>query len=105
MAQFDVHRNLGGHRRDIPFVVVVQSQRLDGYRRRVVIPLVLAAAVGAVDPLLNPSFHIEDLEVVLHPLEVVSVAVDGLGERVGTLLSEADRIIAAIDVVISRAWK
>ena len=105
MAQFDVHRNLGAHRREIPFVVIVQSQRLDAYRRRLVIPLVAAEAVKAVEPSLNPSFHIENLEVVLHPLEMVSIAVDRLGERVGTLRGEGDRIIAAIDIVISRAWK
>ncbi|MSQ00812.1 MAG: plasmid maintenance protein CcdB [Myxococcales bacterium] len=105
MAQFDVHRNLGAHRDHIPFVVVVQSRRLDAYRRRVVIPLVLAAAVQPVEPNLNPTFHIESLDVVLHPLELVSIAVERLGERVGTLGGEGDRIIAAIDMVISRAWK
>ncbi len=105
MAQFDVHRNLGAHRHDIPFVVVVQSRRLDAYRRRVVIPLVLASAVQAVEPNLNPTFHIESLDVILHPLEIVSIAVERLGERVGTLGGEGDRIIAAIDNVISRAWK
>ena len=105
MAQFDVHRNLGPHRHDIPFVVIVQSQRLDGYRRRVVIPLVLASAVPAVEPNLNPGFRVDGADVVLHPLEMVSVAVERLGERVGTLIGEGDRIIAAIDIVISRAWK
>jgi hypothetical protein len=42
MAQFDVHRNTGKHRDSIPFVVVVQSAQFDGYRRRVVVPLVRA---------------------------------------------------------------
>jgi hypothetical protein len=32
MAQFDVHRNSGQHRRDIPFVVVVQSSQFDPVR-------------------------------------------------------------------------
>lgn len=105
MAQFDVHRNLGAHRREIPYVVVVQSQRLDGYRRRVVVPLVLASTVRSAEPSLNPSFRIEDVEVVLHPLDLVSIAVERLGEHVGTLIADADRIIAAIDIVISRAWR
>ena len=105
MAQFDVHRNLGEHRHDIPFVLIVQSQRLDGYRRRVVIPLVLASTVRAVELNLNPNFRVESSDVVLHPLEIVSIPVERLGERVGTLAGEADRIIAAIDIVISRAWK
>lgn len=105
MAQFDVHRNLGASRREIPFVVVVQSRRLDAYRRRVVVPLVATSAVGAVEPNLNPRFVVEDVEVVLHPLEIVSIPVERLGERVGSLVAEGDRIIAAIDVVISRAWR
>jgi hypothetical protein len=40
MAQFDVHRNKGALRDAIPFVVIVQSAQFDGYRRRVVVPLV-----------------------------------------------------------------
>ena len=40
MAQFDVHRNKGALREAIPFVVLVQSAQFDGYRRRVVVPLV-----------------------------------------------------------------
>ena len=36
MAQFDVHRNNGKSREDIPFVVIVQSALYNDYRRRVV---------------------------------------------------------------------
>jgi toxin CcdB len=104
MAQFDVHRNLGPRRIEVPFVVIVQSHRLDGYGRRVVIPLVKRSLVSITEPNLNPAFDIEGSEVVLHPLEIVSVAKDRLGERVGSLEREGDRIIAAIDVVISRGW-
>ncbi|GDX81829.1 CcdB cytotoxin-like protein [Deltaproteobacteria bacterium] len=105
MAQFDVHRNTGAQRTDIPFVVVVQSKRLDNYRRRVVIPLVRTAVAGSPEPTLNPSFVVDSQEVVLHPLEIVSVAVERLGDHVGNLAHDGDRIIAAIDLVITRAWK
>jgi len=105
MAQFDVHRNKGSHRQEIPFVVVVQSSRLGAYRRRVVVPLVRATAIRVIEPTLNPTFQVDSTAVVLHPLELVSVPVDRLGEHVGSLAAEGDRIIAAIDVVISRAWK
>ena len=40
MTQFDVHRNTGKQKEAIPYVVVVQSSLYDGYRRRVVAPLV-----------------------------------------------------------------
>lgn len=105
MAQFDVHRNVGPRRSEIPFIVVVQSRRLDDYGRRVVIPLVARSGVAAVEPSLNPTFEIDGQVVVLHPLEIVSVAVDRLGQRVGTLEADGDRIIAAIDIVISRTWR
>jgi toxin CcdB len=104
MAQFDVRRNVGARRGEVPFVVVVQSGRFDAYGRRVVIPLVARSAVTTTDPNLNPTFNVEGQDVVLHPLDIVSVAKDSLGECVGSLEHESDRIIAAIDVVISRAW-
>ena len=106
MAQFDVHRNTGRLRDTIPFVVVVQSSQFDGYRRRVVIPLVKANTIETpVLRLLNPIFKIESVAVVLHPLDLVSVPMDQLGERVGSLAKEGDAILAAIDEVLTRAWK
>jgi toxin CcdB len=104
MSQFDVHRNPGPHQAVIPYVVVVQSRRFDASRRRVVIPLVLRSAVPSLDARLNPAFEIEDEAVVLNPLQIVSIATERLGARVGSLTSDGDRIIAAIDLVISRAW-
>ena len=108
MAQFDVHRNTGKQREAIPYVVIVQSSLFDSYRRRVVIPLVrrsnldnLAALSGSS---LNPAFNIEGIEVVLHPLEIVSVAIDQLGEKVATLGQEGDRITGAMDELLTRAW-
>lgn len=106
MAQFDVHRNSGKHRETIPFVLVVQSAQFDGYRRRVVVPLVRTSAIGKVSfAAFNPTFKIRGTTVVLHPLEIVSVPLDQLGEKVGSLSSDGDLIIAAIDELLSRAWK
>jgi toxin CcdB len=105
MAQFDVHRNVGKHRDSIPFVVVVQSSLFDGYRRRVVVPLVRRSEVGRLpDQRLNPSFKIKNVTVVLHPLEIVSIANDQLGEHVGSLATEGDAIIAALDELLTRAF-
>lgn len=78
MGQFDVHRNTGAQKAVIPYVVVVQSRRFDVSRRRVVIPLVLRSAAPTADPQLNPAFDVEGNAVVLHPLDMVSVAVDRL---------------------------
>jgi toxin CcdB len=105
MAQFDVHRNPGRHRESIPFVVIVQSGLYDDYRRRVVVPLVNKASLGKVaNPRFNPTFRIKGVSVVLHPLEIVSVAKENLGERVGSLEEEGDSIIAALDELLTR-WQ
>jgi toxin CcdB len=42
--------------------------------------------------------------VVLHPLEIVSVATDQLGERVASLAKADDRITSAMDELLTRAW-
>ena len=105
MAQFDVHRNTGRHRDTIPFVVVVQSSLYNNYRRRVVVPLVNKSALGKVtNPRFNPTFRIKGQSVVLHPLEIVSVANENLGEMVESLEKEGDTIIAALDELLTR-WR
>lgn len=104
MAQFDVHRNTGKQREAIPYVVIVQSSLFDSYRRRVVIPLVRRSHLDNASAPLNPAFTVEGIEVVLHPLEIVSVAIDQLGEKVATLAQEGDRITGAMDELLTRAW-
>jgi toxin CcdB len=106
MAQFDVHRNIGKHRDSIPYVVVAQSSQFDDYRRRVVVPLVRKAAVGKLShATFNPTFKVRGTAVVLHPLEIVSIPIEQLGELVGSLSEEGQQIIAALDELLSRAWK
>lgn len=104
MAQFDVHRNMGAQRAVIPYVVVVQSQRFDKARRRVVIPLVLESAIAHQEPRLNPVFVIEGRRVVLNPLHMVSIALERMGDRVVSVNEHGDQIVAAIDLLITRAW-
>ncbi|MSQ74969.1 MAG: plasmid maintenance protein CcdB [Rhodoferax sp.] len=108
MAQFNVHRNKGALRDSIPFVVVVQSAQFDRYRRRVVVPLVLQTLLPRSTPTvggrMNPTFVIDGVRCVLHPLDMVSVALDQLGEVVGSLAQEGQTIAAALDELLSRAW-
>lgn len=106
MAQFDVHENIGKHKDAIPFVVIVQSSQFDSYRRRVVVPLVRANEIGRQRfETFNPSFRIRGVKVVLHPLEIVSIPLDRLGARVGSLADSDQEIIAALDELLTRAWK
>ena len=103
MPQFDVHRNSGRHSDTIPYVVVVQSAVFDDYQRRVVVPLVKASAVGKIDnPRFNPTFKVGNTAVVLHPLEMVSVAIENLGKPVSSLREHGDQIIGAINELLMR---
>ena len=105
MAQFDVHRNPGRHRDDIPYVVLVQSAAFDDYARRVVVPLVRKAALGKVTNVrFNPGFRIEGIAVVQHPLEIVSVATRQLGDYVTSLRNDGNRITDALDELLTQVW-
>ncbi|MBZ4209906.1 MAG: plasmid maintenance protein CcdB [Comamonadaceae bacterium] len=108
MAQFDVHRNKGALRDSIPFVVIVQSGQFDRYRRRVVVPLVrqtvLPRNTPTVGARMNPVFVVDGIHVVLHSLDMVSVAFDQLGERVGSLQQEGQSIADALDELLTRSW-
>lgn len=108
MAQFDVHRNKGQLQASIPFVVLVQSSLFDRYQRRVVVPLVLRQGLrsqsSAAGTRMNPVFQVDGLEVVLNPLEIVSLALDQLGLQVGSLADQGQSIADALDELFSRSW-
>ena len=106
MAQFDLHRNKGPRKDSIPYVVIVQSALFDGYRRRLVVPLVRRNALSPdmTATRLNPSFTVNGALVVLHPLDMVSVALDQLGEHAGSLSDHGQAITDALDEVFTRAW-
>lgn len=108
MAQFDVHRNMGLLKESIPFVVIVQSSLFDQYRRRMVVPLVrrtaLASGASTVGTRLNPVFELKGIRVVLHPLDIVSVALDQLGPKVDSLAQHGQAIADALDELLTRSW-
>lgn len=108
MAQYDVHLNPGPMRATVPMVVVVQSALFDGYRRRVVVPLVLRSALPkgsqTVGTRMNPAFTLCGQDVVLHPLDMVSVAQDQLGPCVGSLADQGQAIADALDELLTRSW-
>lgn len=108
MAQFDVHRNLGALKASIPFVVIVQSSQFARYRRRVVVPLVRRSALPATTPTvgsrMNPAFRVKGIDVVLHPLDMVSVAAEQLGPKAGSLAEHGQSIAHALDELLTRSW-
>jgi toxin CcdB len=105
VAQFDVYRNTGSSRNSVPYMVVLQSVVYDGYNRRVVIPLAKARHIrGAFPARFMPAFTIKGERVVLHPLEVSSVAVERLGKPVTSLAEHGQKIIDAMDELMSRVY-
>ena len=95
-------------RKSIPFVVLVQSAQFDRYRRRVVVPLVrqtlLPRDTPTVGARMNAAFVVDGIRVVLHPFDMVSVALDQLGEVVGSLAQEGQAIADALDELLTRSW-
>lgn len=108
MAQFDVHAYRGPRGDDVAYVVVVQSALYDGYRRRLVVPLLrrsaLAAGSAVVGTRLNPTFRIGAEHMVLNPLETVSMDLAALGDKVASLADQGQAITDALDEVLTLAW-
>jgi toxin CcdB len=103
MAQYDIRLNPSRRTgQAIPYLVEVQSNALDISRRRVVVPLVRQAALGHIDQILNPSFEVRGETLVLMPLDIAAIPEISLGETVGSLENESDRIIGALDLLLAR---
>jgi len=100
VPQFDVHRNAGKHKDAIPFVVVVQSSQFNSYRRRVVVPLVRASAIGKISySTLNPAFKIKGTSPVFMPPPSVRWSLPRAGEMPGSAAQRTARARSR-----SRTW-
>lgn len=108
MAQFDVHLYRGPRREDVAYVVLVQSALYDGYRRRVVVPLLRRAALPqgmkSIGSRLTPVFKVKGTTVVLNPLDMVSMDMAALGEKVASLADHGQTITDALDELFTRSW-
>lgn len=73
-----------------------------------VVPLVRCSALpgnaSTAGSHLNPVFEAEGVPLVLHPLDMVSVAVDQLGEHVTSLAEHGQVIADALDELLTRTW-
>ncbi|MBV1833970.1 MULTISPECIES: CcdB family protein [Acetobacteraceae] len=103
MPQFAIYRN-PGRNRDIPFVVQIQSSRLERSMGRVVMPLVRRSASAPPDHPLTPHLHVEGEDVFANPFDLATVPATRLGAAVGVLSErDQDMIIRALDELVSRA--
>jgi toxin CcdB len=99
LTQFAVYPMPGGRP---GYIVEVQSRLLDALSTRVVIPLIPKAAAPAIPvKTLNPLFSIDGGEYVLMTQNMASVPNAQLRAPVGTLATQRDHIIRAIDALLS----
>jgi toxin CcdB len=97
MAQFDVHANTFG----AGLLLDCQSDLLDHFRTRFVVPLLLPADLPSPLPRLNPVFEIGGVSYMMVTHYASAVEHHELGEKVGSLAAERLKIIGALDVLIS----
>lgn len=102
MAQFDVYLNPNpATRKTIPYLLDVQADLLDGLATRIVVPLVLIDVMGAGVRQLHPHFKIKGQIVVMSTAEMAGIALRGMGEKVISLKTRRDEIIAALDLLFT----
>jgi toxin CcdB len=102
MAQFDLYTNPNPETsQSIPFLLDVQADFLSNLATRVVVPLYTAAALGKAATHLNPGFSIQQEAVVLSTAELAGVAINSLGDKVGSLKEHRQEIIAALDFLFT----
>jgi toxin CcdB len=103
MAQFAVYRNKNPRSKAaFPLLVDVQSDLLEDLQTRVVVPLTKAAAL-AKKPLthLTPILRFDGEEYVLLTPQLAGIGRSDLGPPVGSLSSERQAIIAAMDFLLT----
>jgi toxin CcdB len=102
MAQFDVYLNANRDTRAaVPYLLDVQADLLDSLATRVVVPLLAASEMPLVAKHLNPQFKIKGVSVVMSTAELAGVPTRSLGEKVQSLGSKRNEIIAAIDLLFT----
>jgi toxin CcdB len=102
MAQFDIFANPFPRSRDRqPYLIALQSDLLTRTLDTVVVAPLEPANTDTFADRLNPQVNIGSEHFVLIAQEVVTVRKAALGQARGSLASERDKIIAALDVLFT----
>jgi toxin CcdB len=97
MARFDVYALTRGG----ALVVDCQADLLDGLKSRVVVPLIAESAAPKPARRLNPVFVVGGERFVLMTQLLAAVEVRELGDKVGSLASEGETVLGALDFLVS----
>jgi len=96
MARFDVYRNVDG-----TLLLDCQANILSSLNTRFVVPLLPPDGAPVAGYGLNPSFQVEGKSLVMYTQYAASVPVRELGPSVASLAAEADKVVNALDMLIS----
>lgn len=97
MARFDVYALARGG----ALVVDCQADLLGGLKTRVVVPLIPESAAPKPARRLNPVFVVGGERYVLMTQFLAAVEVRELEEKVGSLASEGDVVLGALDFLLT----
>lgn len=99
MKRFDVHRNADpASARQVPYLLVLQSDLLEDFPTRVVAPLIRPKGAGGTPAsLLNPILAVEEQRVVMFTQQIAGVPKRYLGKFICNVESERDNIVRALD--------
>ncbi len=96
MARFDVYKS--GNARGL--LLNIQSDLLDEFGSRVVVPLLPAEDMQSVSR-LHPVFVINDERYIMSTHLIFAIPVDRLGAKIGSLAQEDLVITSAVDKLFS----
>jgi toxin CcdB len=97
--QFDIYRTPLRGKEQRPFVVVLQSHRIET-QTRVCAPLVAEKFIVDAGR-LTPAFTIDGQRCHLDPTDLAAIPIRLLRNPITNLEAERDRFIAAIDLVFT----
>jgi toxin CcdB len=102
MARFDVFCNSSAHAGDVPYLLDVQSDLLNGLDTRIVIPLRRRDRFSAsqVPQRLTPVFEIEGVACLLETPKLAAVPLRLLKQPVCSLAAEHVAITGALDFLL-----
>lgn len=103
MPQWTLHRNPNpSSRKEIPYLLDVQSDLLSGLETRVVIPLFTRkAAPSQTLAQLTPELKFKGERLVLMTPQLAGVRQRDLGEPVADISSHRSEIIRALDLLLT----
>lgn len=100
VVQFDVFANpIAAARRHYPYVVILQSDFVDGGREQIVAPLVPRNSLPAIAGRLTPIVALESSEFVVLVPALAGVRRHDLRVPVASLAGARTEVLAAVDLL------